>query len=276
METLIYREGGKQPIDRSGLRFGMREISTTTNKFILNGKPIYVRCMGDMALYLDTIAPPVDINWYLPKLKRARDFGINMGKVCVETWSQDFVEAADEAGIMLIQEMPFGVGPVLRANRYTIDQEFRNYFSTELDGLVKQSRNHASVVSYSMSSELEFGQPDPGIVQLLQPGTYLAGEEAGPARAGHRLHRLPGLREDHQGRPDHRLLCLDHPDLVQGSAGRNGGQQRRPASGLVARVELVELLPRPQRQAQIQGHADAAHLVRHVASSRRARTARRN
>lgn len=157
METLIYRAGEKQPIDKSGLRFGMREISTTTNKFILNGKPIYVRCMGDMALYLDTIAPPVDINWYLPKLKRARDFGINMGKVCVETWSQDFVEAADEAGIMVIQEMPFGVGP-LRANRYTIDEKFRKFFSAELDGLVKQSRNQASVVSYSMSSELEFGQ----------------------------------------------------------------------------------------------------------------------
>ena len=161
METLIYREGRKQPIDKSGLRFGMREISTTTNKFILNGKPIYVRCMGDMALYLDTIAPPVDINWYLPKLKRARDFGINMGKVCVETWSQDFVEAADEAGIMVIQEMPFGVGPVLRANRYTIDAKFRKYFATELDGLVKQSRNQASVVSYSMSSELEFGAQTP-------------------------------------------------------------------------------------------------------------------
>jgi hypothetical protein len=161
METLIYREGRKEPIDKSGLRFGMREISTTTNKFILNGKPIYVRCMGDMALYLDTIAPPVDLNWYLPKLKLAREFGINMGKVCVETWSQDFVEAADEAGIMVIQEMPFGVGPVLRANRYTIDKEFRGYFARELDGLVKQSRNHASVVTYSMSSELEFGSQTP-------------------------------------------------------------------------------------------------------------------
>jgi hypothetical protein len=158
METLIYRDAGQQPLDRSGLRFGMREISTTTNKFILNGKPIYVVCMGDMALYLATIAPPVDLNWYLPRLQRARDFGINMGKVCVEMWSQDFVEAADEAGIMLIQEVPFGVGPVLRPNRYTIGPEFRNYFSSELEGLVKQSRNHASVVSYSMSSELEFGQ----------------------------------------------------------------------------------------------------------------------
>src|SRR6185436_4661711 len=96
------------------------------------------------------------INWYLPKLKRARDFGINMGKVCVETWPQDFVEAADEAGIMLIQEVPFGIGPVLRPNRYKIGKEFRDYFARELDGLVKQSRNHASVVIYSMSSELEF------------------------------------------------------------------------------------------------------------------------
>jgi len=157
METLIYRDGGKQPIDRSGLRVGMREIQTTTNKFILNGKPIFVRCMGDMALYLDTIAPPVDINWYRPKLMLARDYRMNMGKSCVETWSQDFVEAADEAGIMVIQEMPFGVSG-LRANRNTIDQQFRTYYANELDGLVRQSRNHASVVVYSMSSELKFGQ----------------------------------------------------------------------------------------------------------------------
>ena len=153
METRLYRAGEKQPLDQAGVRFGMREIYTTPNKFILNGKPIYVRCMGDMALYPETIAPPVDLHWYLPKLQRTRDFGINMGKVCVETWSQDFVEAADEAGIMVIQEMPFGVGP-LRSNRYTIDAEFRDYYSQELDGIVRQSRNHASVVAYSMASEL--------------------------------------------------------------------------------------------------------------------------
>ena len=68
-------------------------------------------------------------------------------------------------------------------------------FPTELDGLVKQSRNHASVVSYSMSSELVVSdQADPEIVQLLQPGTHHADEATGSARAGHRLHRLSGLR----------------------------------------------------------------------------------
>lgn len=142
--------------DKVAVRFGMREIRTTKDKFYLNGKPLYVRCFGDMQLYLDHIAPPPDKNWYLSRLKRTQQYGFNMVKSCVETLSPDFVEAADEAGIMVIQEFPFGVGP-LRANRYTIEKPFRDYFFAELDGMVKENRNHPSVVAYSMSSELEYG-----------------------------------------------------------------------------------------------------------------------
>ncbi len=144
-----------EPVDRVPIRFGMREISTTNDKFYLNGKPLYVRCFGDMQLYLDTLAPPHDKNWYLPRLRRAQQYGLNMAKSCVEVFTQDFIEAADEAGVMIIQEFPFGVGP-LRANRYKIDESFRRYFSSELPGLVKVTRNHPSIVAYSMSSELEF------------------------------------------------------------------------------------------------------------------------
>jgi hypothetical protein len=142
-------------LDKVAIRFGMREIFTTKNKFYLNGKPLYVRCFGDMQLYMDTIAPPPDKDWYLSRLKRAQQYGFNMAKSCVELFTPDFIEAADEAGIMVIQEFPFGVGP-LRANRYTIGEPFRDYFSEELQGMVKENRNHPSVVAYSMSSELEF------------------------------------------------------------------------------------------------------------------------
>lgn len=48
-----------------------------------------------------------------------------------------------------------GVGAA--GQRYTIAKEFRDFYSAELEGIVRQSRNHASVVAYSMSSELEFG-----------------------------------------------------------------------------------------------------------------------
>jgi hypothetical protein len=153
LELTLSGEG--RVMDRTGVRFGMREIQTTRDKFLLNGKPIYVRCIGDMGLYLDTIAPPPGKEWYLPRLKRARAYGMNMAKCCVELFAEDFMEAADEAGLLVIQEFPFGVS-ALRANRYVLDERFREFYAGELDGMVRMTRNHASAVAYSMSSEMEF------------------------------------------------------------------------------------------------------------------------
>ncbi len=142
-------------LDSASVRFGMREIRTEGTRFLLNGSPVFIRAFGDDQFYPDTLCPPADKAWYLARLKRARQYGMNAVKGCVETIPQEYIEAADEAGILVIQEMPFGLSD-LRANRYTIDARFRDYYSRELDGLVRQSRNHASVVAYSMSSELEF------------------------------------------------------------------------------------------------------------------------
>lgn len=155
LNVSLVRDGVDHAIDKTRIRFGMREISVEGTKFYLNGKPIFLRVYGEDHYYPDTLCPPSDIEWYRPRLERARAYGMNATKGCVETIPQDYVEAADEAGILIIQEMPFGLS-TLRANRYTIDERFREYYRQELDGLVRVSRNHASVVAYSMSSELEF------------------------------------------------------------------------------------------------------------------------
>lgn len=151
----IVRRSDESILDTVGVRFGMREISTTGTKFLLNGQPLFVRAFGENQYYPETLCPPADKEWFLSRLKRARQYGMNAAKGCVETLPQEYIEAADEAGIMIIQEMPFGLSE-LRANRYTIGPEFRDYYARELDGLVRVSRNHASVVAYSMSSEMEF------------------------------------------------------------------------------------------------------------------------
>jgi len=157
LDISLRTDGRAVPTDRVLLRFGMRELAAKGTKFYLNGKPVLLRFFGENQLYPKTLCPPADKSWYLQRLKRAREFGMNGAKGCVEILPQEYVEAADEAGIMLIQEMPFGLSG-LRNNRYTIEKDFRDYFVKELEGLVKQSRNHASVVSYSMSSELEYGR----------------------------------------------------------------------------------------------------------------------
>jgi beta-galactosidase len=148
--------------DKVGVRFGMREIATKSARFYLNGQPIYLRCFGDDQLYLDTLAPPADVNWYLPRLKRAREYGLNAAKSCEEIFSQDYLEAADEAGIMIIQEMPFGLSGYVRTTQHKLEEPWRKFYAKEFVGLCKESRNNASVIAYSMCSEvpLDSGSPE--------------------------------------------------------------------------------------------------------------------
>ena len=155
LEIAILEKASGITLDKARIRFGMREIVAHGTKFYLNGNPIFLRCYGEDQYYTETIYPPADKDYYLSRLKRARAYGMNAVKSCVEILPQEYIEAADEAGIMVIQEMPFGLSG-LRANRYTIDDRFMTYYAKELDGLVRDSRNHASVIAYSMSSEMEF------------------------------------------------------------------------------------------------------------------------
>ena len=123
----MHRGRQQAAFDKVGVRFGMREIATQGAKFFLNGQPIYLRCFGDDQLYLETLSPPTDINWYLPRLKRARQYGLNAAKSCEEIFSQDYLEAADEAGIMIIQEMPFGLSGYVRTTQHKLEEPWRKY-----------------------------------------------------------------------------------------------------------------------------------------------------
>lgn len=145
---------GKQARDRVAMRFGMREIVATRDKFLLNGKPLYLRCFGDDQLYPETLAPPTDKQWYLSRFRRARAYGLNAAKSCEEIFSPDYLEAADEAGLLIIQEMPFGLSGYVRINQHQLEQPWRDFYGQELEGLVRVSRNHPSVIAYSMCSEV--------------------------------------------------------------------------------------------------------------------------
>lgn len=145
---------GRQARDRVALRFGMREIVATRDKFLLNGKPLYLRCFGDDQLYPETLSPPVDKKWYLSRFRRARAYGLNAAKSCEEIFSPDYLEAADEAGLMVIQEMPFGLSGYVRINQHQLEQPWRDFYGQQLEGLVRVSRNHPSVIAYSMCSEV--------------------------------------------------------------------------------------------------------------------------
>ena len=56
----------------------------------------FIRAFGDDQYYPDTLCPPANKNWYITRLKTARQYGMNASKGCVETLPQEYIEAADE------------------------------------------------------------------------------------------------------------------------------------------------------------------------------------
>ena len=215
LDISLHRGRQRAAFDKVGLRFGMREIATKGAKFYLNGKPIYLRCAGDDQLYLETLAPPADLNWYLPRFKRAQQYGVNAAKSCEEIFSQDYVEAADEAGIMIIQEMPFGLSGYVRTTQHKLEEPWRRFYAKEFVGLCKESRNNASLIAYSMCSEVPLESGTREAFNLFVRDLPGKSKQLAPHALVIDWHRLVGDNQDQVGRTPERLLRRDHPHLVE-------------------------------------------------------------
>ena len=80
LEMSLSEDEDSPAFDKASLRFGMREIRVEGTKFFLNGKPLFLRVYGEDHYYPDTLCPPANKDWYLTRLKRAREYGLNATK----------------------------------------------------------------------------------------------------------------------------------------------------------------------------------------------------
>lgn len=168
LELELRLAGGENFLDAVEMPFGMREISTRGNRFMLNGAPFFLKCFGDDHYYPDTLCPPADVSWFRERLLRARSYGFNAVKSCNDAIPAEYMEAADEAGMIVFQEMPFGLEGRLRENRHRIDRSYREYYLRELDGIVRATRNHASVLLYAAGAgEMLLGHETAGAFRFF-------------------------------------------------------------------------------------------------------------
>ncbi len=131
-------------------RFGMREIAADGSRFMLNGKPIFLRGFGDDCVFPNTIAPPADKEVYKARFKIAKEYGFNY--VRCHSWipPKEYLDAADEAGIMVQPELPIAYAPFYDAGTPELEQFYKDTWV----GVIKANRNHPSIVTWSMSNEM--------------------------------------------------------------------------------------------------------------------------
>lgn len=132
-------------LDQITERFGMREITTRGNTLLLNGKPLYLRGFGDDNIEVLSGVAPASKQVHLERLRLARSFGFNAVRFHSMTPRREYFEAADEAGILVMAELPVA---------YTMHfLPHRAKLRAELIRILHSYRNHPSFLSLAFGNE---------------------------------------------------------------------------------------------------------------------------
>lgn len=132
--------------DRRRIVFGVRDLRTRGNQFLLNGRPVYFRgthCGGDFPL---TGYPPTDVESWKKIFQTCKDWGLN--HVRFHSWCppEAAFEAADELGFYLQVECGMW-------NSFTPGGEMEKMLYAETGRILRAYGNHPSLMLVSASNE---------------------------------------------------------------------------------------------------------------------------
>ena len=130
--------------DSLEVRFGFREFWIEGDQFLLNGRPMHLLATAahPMPEYDDDPVRAYEI---------AREAGCVAMRLHAQPWPQQWYEAADEYGMLLVWESALWC---LSANYGMTREEFWRNAREHVAAQVKRQRNHASIVIWSAENEL--------------------------------------------------------------------------------------------------------------------------
>ena len=145
---IVLRANDKE-LDRKIIVFGFREIWTEQGQFILNGIRINLR--GDSWHFQGAIQQTKEyaINWF----KMCKEKGLNFVRLHAEPHPEYYLEAADEVGILIVDETAiYGSGKSMDASHPVYIERCKKH----VERLVKRDRNHPSIIMWSLQNEMRW------------------------------------------------------------------------------------------------------------------------
>ena len=154
---LVVRSGDRT-IDQHVTRFGFRTFGTEGDKLLLNGKPWFMRGANH---FPNTLAPndPVLARKFM---KLAREGNVWATRSVCEPFTRTWLDAADEIGMGVSQE---GIWPWLMLPPTLEDQKHKDglpdsgllaLWKSEFSDLIRQWRNHPSILIWTVNNEMKF------------------------------------------------------------------------------------------------------------------------
>ena len=137
--------------DRVATRFGIRTIEFGTDfGFRLNGRKVFLKSISnhhDLGA-LGAAAYPRAIE---RQFRTMKEFGFNAVRCSHNPYSQEFMDLADEMGILVVDEL----ADKWSGGRFTTGHAITDRFFPLITEWVRRDRNHPSVILWSLGNELQ-------------------------------------------------------------------------------------------------------------------------
>ncbi len=183
---------GDQPLDAVESRFGMRQFSVDGPHLLLNGERLMLRGYGDDHVYPEQMAMPCDKQLHLKRLRTIKSYGFNHVRHHSTIMPPEYYDACDEVGIISTAEfcicyeefMP-GIGPVWRRHvpAGTSPAAALETYKRQWAAVVRQYRNHPSIICWVMGNELYWVLREPlGPLRPLRDEFQRIAREDDPGR----------------------------------------------------------------------------------------------
>ncbi len=164
-----------QQADVTSFRIGFRQIETKGSRILLNGQPITLR-----GINRHQIAPGVGQSMSaaqnLADLRDIKSLGANFVRLAHYSQSQDVYDDCDELGLLVWTEMP-----VWQSSEATLASPavWKDDAAPQLEQIVRQHRNHPSVIIWSVANEIPSDTPE-GAAYVAKAIAYV--HELDPSR----------------------------------------------------------------------------------------------
>lgn len=156
---ITLSEGGKV-IDENRTRFGFRTFTVDGNKFLLNGKPFWLRGGNHFPATLR----PNDAALAHKFIELAREGNVRVTRSHSIPFTQTWLDAADEDGMGVSFE---GTWPWLMIKGEPPSADLIKVWHDEFAGLLRENRNHPSILFWTVNNEMNFAGFDAKDVPLM-------------------------------------------------------------------------------------------------------------
>lgn len=157
---VVQLKEGNQVIDSYKVRFGFRTFKVAGNKFLLNGHPFWLRGADP---FPNTLRPN-DAVLARQFMKIAHDGNVQVTRSHIVPFTSTWLNAADQAGICVSFE---GTWPWLMLEGPPPSDGLIQAWRDEYISLIKEYRNHPSIILWTVNNEMKFEQFDQNDPSML-------------------------------------------------------------------------------------------------------------